>query len=127
MEPNRREFIGVALGMSALRARGADSASAFHSLTLSEAAQQIRRKTLSPVDLTKACLQRIEQLNPKLNAYITVADHALARARELEQKPWTGPLHGIPLGVKDIFDTAGMRTTAASKVYENRVPDSDAE
>src|SRR4030095_16081008 len=106
--------------MSVLSAGGADAAGAFHSLTLSEAAQQIRRKALSPVDLTKACLKRIEQLNPKLNAYITVdADRALARARELEHKPWTGPLHGIPLGVKDIFDTAGMRTTAASKVYEN--------
>ena len=88
----------------------------------------MRKKLISPIELTQACLRRIEQLNPRLNAYITIAaDQALARAREAEAQAWRGPLHGIPIGIKDIFDTAGMRTTAASKLFENRVPSSDAE
>src|SRR5215469_3284959 len=88
-------------------------------LTLSEASEFVRSKRISPVELTQGCLSRIEQINPKLNAYITVtADSALAQAREAEAEiqrgSWKGPLHGIPIALKDLVDTAGVRTTAAT-------------
>jgi aspartyl-tRNA(Asn)/glutamyl-tRNA(Gln) amidotransferase subunit A len=100
-------------------------------LTIAEAGQRIAARTLSPVDLTRAYLQRIEKLNPRVNAYITVTgDAALAQARALEAELASGknrgPLHGIPLGLKDNIDTAGVLTTAASAVYANRVPSADA-
>ena len=87
-------------------------------LSLSEASQLVRSKKVSPVELTRECLSRIERLNPKLNAFITVtADSALAEARqaeaEIQHERWRGPLHGIPIGLKDLIDTAGVRTTAA--------------
>ena len=74
------------------------------SLSLKEAAELVRRRSVSPVELTQACLERIEKLNPELNAFITVtADSALARARAAEEEigrdGWKGPLHGIPAGV----------------------------
>jgi aspartyl-tRNA(Asn)/glutamyl-tRNA(Gln) amidotransferase subunit A len=101
-------------------------------LSISEAAEQLRRRRISPVELTKACLARIERLNPVLNAFITVTgESALAQAREAESQiqrgQWRGPLHGIPVALKDLFDTAGVRTTAASAVYKDRVPAEDAE
>src|SRR5690348_2495069 len=88
-------------------------------LTISAASQLLRNKKVSPVELTQACLQVIEQLNPVLNVFITVtADSALAEARKAEQEIqggyWRGPLHGVPIALKDLFDTAGVRTTAAS-------------
>ena len=88
-------------------------------LGLSEASQLVRSKKVSPVELTYECLSRIERLNPKLNAFITVtADSALAEARqaeaEIQHDRWRGPLHGIPIALKDLVDTAGVRTTAAS-------------
>src|SRR5437870_5377178 len=100
-------------------------------LSLSEASQLVRSKKVSPVELTRECLSRIERLNPKLNAFITVtADSALAEARqaeaEIQHDRWRGPLHGIPIGLKDLIDTAGVRTTAASAVFLDRVPTSDA-
>src|SRR5450755_126854 len=101
-------------------------------LTLTEAAEQIRNRRLSPVELTRECLLRIERLNPILNAFIAVtADTAIEEARRAEAEitggNWRGPLHGIPIGLKDLFDTAGVRTTAASNQYRNRVPVEDAE
>ncbi|OFV95386.1 MAG: hypothetical protein A3H28_02220 [Acidobacteria bacterium RIFCSPLOWO2_02_FULL_61_28] len=92
----------------------------------------VRRKKVSPVELTKACLARIEQWNPKLNAFVTVtAESALAEAREAEAEiqrgRWRGPLHGIPIGLKDLFDTAGVRTTGGSALYKDRIPTEDAE
>jgi aspartyl-tRNA(Asn)/glutamyl-tRNA(Gln) amidotransferase subunit A len=100
--------------------------------TISDLAPRLRRKELSPVELTRASLDRIEKLNPALNAFITVtAEPALAGARaaesEISRGQWRGPLHGVPIALKDLIDTAGMRTTAASGVYENRVPAEDAE
>ncbi len=100
--------------------------------TIVELGPRLRRKEISPVELTRGCLERIEQLNPALNAFITVmAESALAEARVAEQEilrgEWRGPLHGIPVGLKDLIDTAGTRTTAASAVFEHRVPDEDAE
>jgi len=101
-------------------------------LTLLEAAEQIRARKISPVELTRQCLARIERLNPTLNAFITVtADTALEQARRAESEitagKYRGPLHGIPIGLKDLFDTAGVRTTAASNQYRERVPAEDAE
>jgi hypothetical protein len=100
--------------------------------TLEQASQQIRAKKISPVELTRACLDRIEVLNPRLNAFITVmAERALAQARALETElhngKWRSPLHGIPIGLKDLFDTAGVKTTCASAVFADRIPAEDAE
>jgi len=100
--------------------------------TIVELAPRLRRKEVSPVALTRACLDRIEKLNPALNAFITVtAESAVAEARaaeiEIARGEWRGPLHGIPIALKDLIDTAGTRTTAASGLYQNRVPTEDAE
>ena len=101
-------------------------------LDLSEAAQLVRAGQISPVELTRACLERIERVGPALNAFITVtADAALAEARaaesELARGRWRGPLHGIPIALKDVVDTGGVRTTAASGLFADRVPARDAE
>ncbi len=103
-----------------------------HLETIVELAPRLRRKEVSPVELTRACLDRIEKLNPRLNAFITVsAESALAEARaaevEIARGEWRGPLHGIPIALKDLIDTAGTRTTAASALYQSRVPTEDAE
>jgi aspartyl-tRNA(Asn)/glutamyl-tRNA(Gln) amidotransferase subunit A len=101
-------------------------------LTLSEASELVSASKVSPVELTQACLSRIERLNPELNAFITVtADSALAEARQAESDiqrgRWKGPLHGIPIALKDLVDTAGVRTTAASGLFKDRIPARDAE
>ena len=95
-------------------------------------APRIRRKEVSPVDLTRDCLDRIEKLNPALNAFITVtAEAAMAAARAAEAEifrgEWRGPLHGIPVAIKDLIDTKGTLTTAASAMHQNRVPAEDAD
>src|SRR5512138_921016 len=100
-------------------------------LTVEEAGKRIAAGSLSPVDLTRAYLDRIERFDKRINSYITVlADRALAQAKDLEAElkagKRRGPLHGIPLGLKDNIDTAGIRTTAASAVYADRVPTEDA-
>jgi aspartyl-tRNA(Asn)/glutamyl-tRNA(Gln) amidotransferase subunit A len=97
-----------------------------------ETGELLRKREVSPVELTKSCLDQIEKLNPTLNAFITVtAELALAQARAAEDEigrgNWRGPLHGIPLALKDLIDTAGIRTTAASALFEDRVPAEDAE
>jgi aspartyl-tRNA(Asn)/glutamyl-tRNA(Gln) amidotransferase subunit A len=101
-------------------------------LTLKQASELLRHKTASPVDLTRACLERIDTYNSSLNAFITVTrDQAMqaARAMEREQmrREWRGPLHGIPIALKDNIDTASIRTTAASELFKDRVPSEDAE
>ena len=118
------------VGRGAAR-HGAQSAD-LTKLSISEAAALVRKKKVSPVELTRACLARIEQLNSMLNAFITVtAESALVQAREAEAEvqrgKWRGPLHGIPIGLKDLFDTAGVRTTAGSALFKDRVPTQDAE
>lgn len=100
--------------------------------SISQIGELLRKGSISPVDLATDCLARIEKLNPKLNAFITViADSVLAQARQAEAEircgDWRGPLHGIPLGLKDLIDTAGVRTTAASAVFKDRIPTEDAE
>src|SRR3989442_7526999 len=98
--------------------------------SIEETSAQIRAGSLSPVGVVSECLQKIVA-NSKLNAFITVlADRALAAARDAEREiaagRWLGPLHGIPIGIKDFYDTAGIRTTAAFKAFANRVPTRDA-
>lgn len=100
--------------------------------TISELSRKLCAREISPVELTHDCLARIEELNPILNAFITVnADYALDRARVAEREifrgDYRGPLHGIPIGLKDLIDTAGVRTTAASAVFLDRIPAEDAE
>jgi aspartyl-tRNA(Asn)/glutamyl-tRNA(Gln) amidotransferase subunit A len=100
-------------------------------LPLLEVASQIQSRQVSPVEVTQAVLQRIAALNGALNAYITIlSDSALAGARESEREiasgTYRGPLHGVPLSVKDLFSTKGIRTTAASRVLSDHVPGDDA-
>ena len=102
------------------------------STTISELSQGLRRREVSAVEITRDCLRRIEKLNPALNAFITVMDEsALDDARradaEIARGEWRGPLHGVPVALKDLIDTAGVRTTAASAVYKDRIPAQDAE
>lgn len=101
-------------------------------MDLSEAADAVRAGRVSPVELTRACLDRISRYDRELNSFITVTDQsALGEARlaeqELAQRRWRGPLHGIPIALKDNIDTSGVRTTAASAVFEDRIPVADAE
>jgi aspartyl-tRNA(Asn)/glutamyl-tRNA(Gln) amidotransferase subunit A len=100
-------------------------------LGLARAADLIRRRELSPVALTEAFLARVETFNPQLHAYLTLtADHARRLAAEAETEiargRHRGPLHGIPFALKDNFDTAGIRTTAQSRLLEYNVPARDA-
>ncbi len=102
------------------------------SLTLRQASELLRTKGVSSVALTQACLARIEKLQPRLNAFITVtAEQALAQARavdvEMKAGKWRGPLHGVPIALKDNMDTAGIRTSAASALFADRIPTEDAE
>jgi len=106
-------------------------------LPIAELARLFRSRKLSPVDLTKHFLARIDHHNPELNAYLTVtADLALAQARQAETELLTsrgksrrdpGPLSGIPIGLKDNIHTAGIRTTAGSKFLKEFIPDRDAQ
>lgn len=100
------------------------------SKTLSDVAAQIKKKAISPVDLVRAELDHIEKMGPVINSFITVlADQALESARRLEAElmdgKYRGPLHGIPFGAKDNLMTAGIRTTAGSKILKDWVPEED--
>ncbi|MEE9273710.1 MAG: amidase [bacterium] len=102
-----------------------------HRLTLWDLSRNIRSRALSPVEAAEGCLARIEEVGPKLNAFITVcAEDALAAARAAEAEiaagRWRGPLHGVPFAAKDIFDTAGVRTTQGSSFFRDNVPAEDA-
>ena len=130
---SRREFVAMSLGVAASATLPALAASPdLAALTLKQAADLIRRREVSPVELTQACLTRIDKYNPSINAFITVTrEQALATAREMEAEQkrgkLRGPLHGIPIALKDNIDTAGTKTTAASAVFKDRVPAEDAE
>ncbi len=100
--------------------------------SISELAPRLQRREISPVEITRDCLARIEKLNPSLNAFITVmGESAIEQARwaeaEIGRREWRGALHGVPVAPKDLIDTAGVRTTAASALYKDRVPLEDAE
>lgn len=99
--------------------------------TILELSNALRKGQVSPVELTRDCLERIEKLNPVLNAYILVtADSAIEQAQRAEKEiahgNWRGPLHGIPIGLKDLIDTARVPTTAASELYKHRIAIQDA-
>jgi aspartyl-tRNA(Asn)/glutamyl-tRNA(Gln) amidotransferase subunit A len=99
--------------------------------TVEQLASQIKAGKLSPVTLTKAYLERIEALDPKVNCFITVTNNlALEQAEKAEQeikaKKYRGPLHGVPYAVKDLISTKGIRTTWGSRLFVNQVPDYDA-
>jgi aspartyl-tRNA(Asn)/glutamyl-tRNA(Gln) amidotransferase subunit A len=106
-------------------------ANAYYYSSIHELSTGIREQRISPVDVVCACLKRIEDLNPKLNAFITIlANQAREQAEiaeaEIKERAWRGPLHGIPVGIKDFYDTAGIKTTAAFKHFKDRVPAKDA-
>lgn len=133
---NRRDVVAGALAATALAGSSARAAAASDGgdptlLTITEASRRIAARELTSVDLTRAYLARIERLNPRVNAYITVTgEQALAQARALDAETAAGrsrgALHGIPIALKDNIDTAGVPTTAASAVYADRVPAEDA-
>src|SRR5437870_3163128 len=137
---SRRAFNASLLGAAAAAARPIaampqqtrSASDAPPALTLAEASARIKAGTVTSTALVNACLARIEIYNPKINAFITVTrEQALARARALDAEQRAGkvrgPLHGIPIALKDNIDTAGVRTTAASAVFDDRVPTDDAE
>jgi aspartyl-tRNA(Asn)/glutamyl-tRNA(Gln) amidotransferase subunit A len=100
-------------------------------LTIADVAPKIQSRKISPLELTRLFLDRIDRLNPTLNAYVTVtADDALGSARtaenELAQGRYRGPLHGVPFSIKDNIATKGVRTTAGSKILDGWKPDFDA-
>lgn len=102
-----------------------------HFLTLAQTAELIRNGTISPVAVTEACLERTERLNSRLNAFITVLAYearvaALEAEKEIKSGKYRGPLHGIPVAFKDMYDTAGVRTTAAFEYFKARIPARDA-
>jgi aspartyl-tRNA(Asn)/glutamyl-tRNA(Gln) amidotransferase subunit A len=138
---SRREFVAMSVGAAALTAVAPPEASfartiaapdELSALSLGEASRRIHAKQVTSVELTKALLDRIKVYNPKVNAYITVMrDEALAQAARLDDEAKGGrfrsQLHGVPIALKDNIDTAGTRTTAASEVFDDRIPDQDAE
>lgn len=139
MRLNRREFSGMALTAAAAQllssysfAKGETSPiSELSVMSLTEAAAKVRSGTVTATQLTQACLDRIATYDSKLDAFITVAKQAaLATAAQLDAEAkagkFRGPLHGVPLGIKDIIDTQGIRTTGGSALFEDRVPTQDA-
>ena len=102
-----------------------------HWLTIADAARLIETRRLSPVELTDALLARVEVLDRQLNAFLLLTpeqarEQAKAAEREIMAGSYRGPLHGMPFGLKDIYATAGIRTTSHSKICENLVPSEDA-
>jgi aspartyl-tRNA(Asn)/glutamyl-tRNA(Gln) amidotransferase subunit A len=119
-------------GVAAAATSPPSTADRLSGLTLAEASAMIHARQVTSTELVKALLERIQILNPKVNCYITVtAREALAQAAVLDAEQaggsFRGPLHGIPIGLKDNIDTAGIRTTAASPMFKDRVPTEDAD
>jgi aspartyl-tRNA(Asn)/glutamyl-tRNA(Gln) amidotransferase subunit A len=110
----------------------ASSATAVHELTAAQAARLIRSRELSPVELVEKLLARAAEIDARVQAWVSLdRDRALAAARAAEQLASSGaelpPLHGVPFGAKDIYDSAGLATAAGFRPYANRVPTTDAE
>ena len=107
------------------------STSDLYYLSISEAADLLQSGKLSPVDLVNSHLERIEATDERLNSFITLlAEESLGAARDAERSigsgDYLGPLHGIPIGLKDLYYTKGIRTTIGSKILRDFVPDTDA-
>jgi aspartyl-tRNA(Asn)/glutamyl-tRNA(Gln) amidotransferase subunit A len=103
-----------------------------YELTIAEASRHIREGKLTPTRLLESILKRIEGLEPTLEAWVTMDEEraisdAEALTREAEEGSLRGPVHGIPVGIKDIYFTRGLRTTMGSKIYADYVPEYDAE
>ena len=101
-------------------------------LSIEQAARLVRRREISPVELVEASLARIERWNPRLHAFLTVIaeqarSHAKRAEREIRRSGTRGPLHGIPVSLKDNFWTRGVRTTAGSKILADFVPERDSD
>jgi aspartyl-tRNA(Asn)/glutamyl-tRNA(Gln) amidotransferase subunit A len=139
MKPmDRRDFMRAGLALAALTGGGVAGASAWGeeasslvALSLTEASRNMRAREVTSVQLTKAYLDRIRIYNPKLNAFITVMyEQAMEQAEAMDAETMAGksrgPLHGLPIVLKDNIDTKGTRTTAASEIFDDRVPDEDA-
>jgi len=99
---------------------------------IADVAPRLRARGVSAVEVVEACLARIEEMNPRLNAFITVlSEEARAQAKQadadMKAGRYLGPLHGIPVAIKDFYDTAHVRTTAAFEHFKHRVPKRDAE
>ena len=138
----RRDFLAVTAGAAFSSANRAPAIDTFRPggqppsgdlvfLSLTEASALIKARRLSPVELTRACLDRIDRLDSRVGAFITVTrEEALGAARAAEQEiargRYRGPMHGIPFGVKDTHYTKGIRTTANTPVLADFVPDFDA-
>src|SRR5919197_2418826 len=91
-----------------------------------EQAELIRTKEISPVELVELYATRIEKLNPELNAFITpTLDRALEEANRVQKTPSDAPFYGVPISIKDLNDTAGIRTTQGSAAFADRIPDTD--
>ena len=102
-----------------------------HDLTVAEAARLIQKRELSPVELLQTLLRRIDQLEPRLDAWVTIdresaLDAAHRSEEEIGRGQYRGPFHGIPVGVKDILYTEGLKTTSGSRIYADFVPEYDA-
>lgn len=118
-------------GFADLPPKGIPATGGLADRTAAELAALIRQGEVSPVEVVRAALERIESLNGELNAFLTItADAALDAAREAERAVASGrdlgPLHGVPVGVKDIIETAGVRTTCGSKLLRDHIPERDA-
>ncbi len=138
--PGRRRWLGAAAGggaallasqLSGCASPGASRASQALPDSIAEAGSALRGRAYSAEELTRAYLRAIAELQPRLNAFITVtADAALDQARRLDGELRAGrdrgPLHGIPIVHKDLYDTAGVRTTVGSESFKDRVPGADA-
>jgi aspartyl-tRNA(Asn)/glutamyl-tRNA(Gln) amidotransferase subunit A len=129
--PSRRSFV-AAIGAATLAAgTSLGDSQDLTGLTLKKAGDLLRSKATSSMELTKVCLERIEKYNRAINAFITITgDSATTTARQMDEEArkgkWRGPLHGIPIALKDNIDTAGIRTTGASELFKDRVPTEDA-
>jgi aspartyl-tRNA(Asn)/glutamyl-tRNA(Gln) amidotransferase subunit A len=104
----------------------------YHYTSISKLGDLIQHQKVSPVEIIDQSLRRIQDLNPKLNAFITVLlkesrEQAKIAESEIKAGKWRGPLHGIPVGIKDFYDTAGIKTTAGFQHFKDRIPKKDAD
>jgi len=103
----------------------------FIGLSISQISEKIMEKEISSIEIVESCLEEIERVNTKINAFVTLDKHGAIKAaktadKEIKSGKHRGPLHGIPIGIKDIIDTQGVRTTSGSAIYKEYIPKSNA-